>query len=246
FYGINFLCPASGSFLYLVSKGCSVGCARHDNSVSFHHAMFAHQCRNSEKYGINFFPYSSYWVRQQDALKCILKVRMYFNTVGKEQKTSLITAILDETLKVTDGSRVRIRLLDDIMINDALLTKGTYLYGNVSGFKAQRVHINISSIMVDGKQMKVDLSVYDNDGQEGFFVPSSAFRDLSKDVGAQIGSQTIQMNSQSEGVEQFALGALQDAYRSTTQALSKNIKKNKAKLKYNTQVFLVNNKDKEQ
>ena len=166
--------------------------------------------------------------------------------VGKEQKTSLITAILDETLKVTDGSRVRIRLLDDIMINDALLTKGTYLYGNVSGFKAQRVHINISSIMVDGRQMKVDLSVYDNDGQEGFFVPSSAFRDLSKDVGAQIGSQTIQMNSQSEGVEQFALGALQDAYRSTTQALSKNIKKNKAKLKYNTQVFLVNNKDKEQ
>ena len=70
---------------------------------------------------------------------------------------------------------------------------------------------------------------------------------MSKDVGAQIGSQTTQMNSQSEGVEQFALGALQDAYRSTTQALSKNIKKNKAKLKYNTQsFFLVNNKDKEQ
>jgi hypothetical protein len=79
FYGINFLRPASGLFLYLVSKGCSVGCARNDNSVSFHHAMFAHQCRNSEKYGINFFPYSSYWVRQQDALKCILKVRMFFN-----------------------------------------------------------------------------------------------------------------------------------------------------------------------
>ncbi len=79
FYGINFLCPASGSFLYLVSKRRSSEHIEHDNSVSFHHAMFAHQCRNSEKYGINFFPYSSYWVRQQDALKCILKVRMYFN-----------------------------------------------------------------------------------------------------------------------------------------------------------------------
>ena len=79
FYGINFLCPASGSFLYLVSKRRSSEYIEHDNSVSFHHAMFAHQCRNSEKYGINFFPYSSYWVRQQDALKCILKVRMYFN-----------------------------------------------------------------------------------------------------------------------------------------------------------------------
>ena len=53
FYGINFLRPASGYFLYLVSKGRSAGCARNDNSVSFHHAMFAHQCRNSEKYGIN-------------------------------------------------------------------------------------------------------------------------------------------------------------------------------------------------
>lgn len=180
-----------------------------------------------------------------EVVKAANPAEVYFNTIGKEQKTSLITAILDETIKVTNGSRVRIRLLDDIMINDALLTKGTYLYGNVSGFKAQRVNINISSIMVDGKQMKVDLSVYDNDGQEGFFVPASAFRDLSKDVGGQLGSQTIQMNSQSEGVEQFALGALQDAYRSTTQAISKNIKKNKAKLKYNTQVFLVNNKEKE-
>ena len=54
FYGINFLRPASGCFLYLVSKGRSAERARNDNSVSFHHAMFAHQCRNSEKYGIKF------------------------------------------------------------------------------------------------------------------------------------------------------------------------------------------------
>ena len=46
FYGINFLWPTSGCFLYLVSKGRSTGCARNDNSVSFHHAMFPHQCQN--------------------------------------------------------------------------------------------------------------------------------------------------------------------------------------------------------
>ena len=34
FYGINFLRPTSGCFLYLVSKGRSTGCARNDNSVS--------------------------------------------------------------------------------------------------------------------------------------------------------------------------------------------------------------------
>ena len=54
FYGINFLWPTSGYFLYLVSKGRSAERARNDNSVSFHHAIFAHQCRNSEKYGIKF------------------------------------------------------------------------------------------------------------------------------------------------------------------------------------------------
>lgn len=179
-----------------------------------------------------------------DVVKAENPAMKYFNTVGKEEKSSLISAILDETVKVTSGSRIRIRLLDDIMIDKVMLTKGTYIYGNVAGFKEQRVNISISSIMVNGKQMKVDLSVFDNDGQEGFFVPASAFRDLTKQVGGQLGSQNIQFSSQAEGIEQFAYGALQDAYRSTTQAISKNIKKNNAKLKYNTQVFLVNNNEK--
>lgn len=54
FYGINFLRPTSGSFLYLVSKGRSAERIEWDNSVSFHHAMFAHQCQNPERIGIKF------------------------------------------------------------------------------------------------------------------------------------------------------------------------------------------------
>ena len=55
FYGINFLRPASGYFLYLVSKGRSTERIECDNSVSFHHAIFAHQCRNPKRIGIRFF-----------------------------------------------------------------------------------------------------------------------------------------------------------------------------------------------
>ena len=76
FYGINFLCPASGCFLYLVSKGRSAGCARNDNSVSFHHAMFAHQCRNSEKYGINFF--SDYKTKTESFISRSLLIEISF------------------------------------------------------------------------------------------------------------------------------------------------------------------------
>ena len=70
FYGINFLCPASGNFLYLVSKGRSTGCARNENSVSFHHAMFAHQCRNSEKYGIKFLSGFSPVQAEKVSIRC--------------------------------------------------------------------------------------------------------------------------------------------------------------------------------
>lgn len=178
-------------------------------------------------------------------VKAVNPAATYFNTVGKEENISLIAAMLDENVKVVQGSRIRIRLLDDIRIEDAVLAKGTYIYGNVSGFSEQRVKINISSIMINGRRIKVDLSVFDNDGQEGFFVPQSSFRDLSKQIGSQLSNQNITMNTSDGGIEQFAYNALQDVYRSTSQAISKNIKKNKAKLKYNTQVYLINNNEKD-
>ena len=47
------------------------------------------------------------------------EVSDYFNTVGKDkEKDKLIMAIIDENVKAVDGSRVRLRLLDDIEIGD--------------------------------------------------------------------------------------------------------------------------------
>jgi conjugative transposon TraM protein len=155
-----------------------------------------------------------------------------------------ITAIIDERVKIVSGSRVRIRLLDDVVINSSLLKKGTYLYGNVTNFRAQRIMIDINSIICNGRRLKVNLSVFDNDGQEGLFVPSSVFRDLTKNIGSQAGSQNIQVEQQSNTAAEFAASAMQDVYRSATQAISKEVKKNKALIKYNTQVFLINTKEK--
>ena len=38
--------------------------------------------------------------------------------------------------------------------------------------------------------------------------------------------------------------AIQNAYQKTTNAISKIIRKNKAKIKYGTQVYLINSKEK--
>ena len=171
-----------------------------------------------------------------------------FNTVGSDitsDDSPLIRAMIDQTTKAHEGTRLRFKLLDDITIHDVKLRKGTYLYGTVAGFAQQRVKATITSILVGSRFLKVNLSVFDNDGMEGFYVPESAFRDFMKDAGASTVQQNISFESESgygSGIsgEAIALQALQNMYNSATSALSANIRKNKAKIKYNTIVYLIN------
>ena len=171
-----------------------------------------------------------------------------FNTVGSDitsDDSPLIRAMIDQTTKAHEGTRLRFKLLDDITIHDVKLRKGTYLYGTVVGFGQQRVKATITSILVGSRFLKVNLSVFDNDGMEGFYVPESAFRDFMKDAGASTVQQNISFESESgygSGIsgEAIALQALQNMYNSATSALSANIRKNKAKIKYNTIVYLIN------
>ena len=171
-----------------------------------------------------------------------------FNTVGNDvasDDSPLIRAMIDQTTKAHEGTRLRFKLLDDITIHDVKLRKGTYLYGTVAGFGQQRVKATITSILVGSRFLKVNLSVFDNDGMEGFYVPESAFRDFMKDAGASTVQQNISFESESgygSGIsgEAIALQALQNMYNSATSALSANIRKNKAKIKYNTIVYLIN------
>lgn len=170
-----------------------------------------------------------------------------FNTIGnaaEKAEASLIRAMIDKTTKAHQGTRLRFKLLDDVTVRDIKLKKGTYLYGTVTGFGQQRVMASITSIMVNGKFLKVDLSVFDNDGMEGFYVPESAFRDFMKNAGSGVAQQNINISSGGYGSEisgeALALQALQNVYNSASQAVAANIRKNRAKIKYNTVVYLIN------
>ena len=153
--------------------------------------------------------------------------------------------MIDKTTKAHEGTRLRFKLLDDVTVSGTRLKKGTYLYGTVTGFGQQRVRATITSILIGGKFISVNLSVFDNDGMEGFYVPESAFRDFMKEAGANTVQQNISFESESgygSGIsgEAIALQALQNMYNSATSAVSANIRKNKAKIKYNTIVYLIN------
>lgn len=171
----------------------------------------------------------------------------YFNTLAEnEPEPRLIKAIIDEDIKAVEGSRVRLRLLDDIEIDGKVVEKGAYLYAVMSGFGSQRVKGSIKSLLVEDELVKVNLSLYDTDGLEGLYVPSSSFRETTQDVASNALGSTMSINSGSTGnaFTQWGMQAIQNAYQRTSNALAKAVRKNKAKLKYGTFVYLVNGREK--
>lgn len=136
---------------------------------------------------------------EEEAGEVVKKLKVmsdYFNTLAQnEPEQSLIKAIIDEDIKAMDGSRVRLRLLDDVEIGGRVLPKGAYLYATMSGFGSQRVKGSIKSILIQDELVKVSLSLHDTDGLEGLYVPSSNFRETTKDVASGAMNGNMNMGS---------------------------------------------------
>ena len=187
---------------------------------------------------------------ESEPTEVVKKVKVssdYFNTLAENEKEdNLIKAIIDEDVKATDGTRIRLRLLDDVEIGELVVPKGSYLYATMSGFGSQRVKGNIKSMLIDDELVKINLSIYDTDGMEGLYVPSSSFRETTKDVASSAASGNMEMNNGTNtgnSMTQWAAQAMTNAYQKTSNAIGKAIKKNKVKLKYGTFVYLINSKE---
>ena len=165
-----------------------------------------------------------------------------FNTIKAEEDKSFIKAIVDENVKGYAGSRIRLRLLEDVKVGGHLVKRGTYVYAEITSFSAQRVGLSIQSIIKDNKIFPVTLSVYDLDGMPGLYIPDSEFREFSKELGGN-SLQGMNMQSNPQNQSQFIMGAVEKMFTSTSSAIAKVIRKNKAKLKYNTFIYLINPKE---
>jgi len=162
-----------------------------------------------------------------------------FNTLKPPSNEKFIMAVIDENTTGYAGSRLRLRLLEDIRAGSTLIKKGTYLYALINGFSEQRVTLVITSILTDGKIMPVKLEIYDLDGMPGLYVPSSAFRDFTKDLGAN-SVQGVTIDNSSSG-SQFVMSSVGKIFQSTSSAIADLIRKNKAKMKYNSYIYLIDN-----
>jgi conjugative transposon TraM protein len=160
-----------------------------------------------------------------------------FNTVRPQSHEVLIAAMIDEEVTAFAGSRIRLHLLEDIWAGQDLIRKGSCLYGLVTGFTAQRVNITVSSLLSDGRLLPVKLSVYDLDGMQGLYVPSSAFREFTKDLAGNTMQGVTIGNGSSGG--QFLMSSVDKMFQSASSAIAGAIRKNKAKVKYGTYVYLL-------
>ena len=137
-----------------------------------------------------------------------------FNTVFPEKHPDFIKVVIDENLTGYAGSRIRLRLLDDIDAGNYRIPKGTYLYALISGFSGQRVELTVKSILYENKILPVKLQVYDLDGLSGLYVPESAFRDFTKDLGTNtVQGVTIDGGGTGSVASQFAMSTASKTVR---------------------------------
>lgn len=161
-----------------------------------------------------------------------------FNAFYKEKENSFIKAVIDENNKGYLGSRIRFRLLEDIFVGNRKISKGSILYGQISGFSMQRVDLKIISVFFKGEIYPVNLSIYDMDGMKGLYVPQSVFRDMVRDMG----SNSVQGTQMDMGGQGFFTSIGSKLFTSTSKSIANLIKTNKAKLKYNSYVLLIDEK----
>jgi len=163
-----------------------------------------------------------------------------FNTIRPDKDQTFIMAIIDENVTGYADSRIRLRLLEDIMAGNTLIRKGTYLYALVSGFTGQRVNLSIKSIIYENQRLPVKLDVYDTDGLLGLYVPESQFRDFTKDLGTNtIQGVSIEDNGTGSAASQLLMSSADKMFESTSTAIAGAIRKDKAKIKYNSYIYLI-------
>ena len=148
-----------------------------------------------------------------------------------------IPAVIEGKQKLGQGSVVKLRLLEDVKLNNQLIPKGHLIFG-ICNIMNQRLQLDITSIRVGKSLLPVDLSTYDMiDGMEGINVPDALINDAMKS-GSDNAIQSLQFLPFDQSMETQIAGAGISAAKGLFSKQSKCVK---VKLQDGYQVLLKNN-----
>lgn len=96
-----------------------------------------------------------------------------------EMKQNTVRAVVAESKEVMDGSKVQLRLLEDIFVAGVRVPKNAFIWGK-GKLADGRFIINVTSIQYGNNILPVDLSVYDMDGIMGIDVNANMATEVTK------------------------------------------------------------------
>jgi conjugative transposon TraM protein len=150
-----------------------------------------------------------------------------------------LSAVIHETQTIVSGSTIKLRLLNDVYINGALIPKDNFVFGTAS-LNGERLIIEIKSIRYNNSLFPVALSVSDMDGMDGIYIPGAIARTSAKESSDKA-IQSVALNSLDPSVGAQAASAGIEAAKTL---LSKKVKLVKVTLKAGYQVLLKDNNTK--
>lgn len=165
----------------------------------------------------------------------------FFTAAGNEgvQDKNSIRACVYQTVTLTSGKEVQIRLLEQMQAGKILIPANSILTGSCK-IAGERLDITINSIQYADNIIPVEISVYDTDGQRGIFIPGSEEINAAKEVASTLASSAgtsimISDNAGSQLAADMGKGLIQGA----SQYVSKKLSVIKVTLKANHRLLLL-------
>lgn len=115
-------------------------------------------------------------------------------TTGADQIQPSIAAVVHESQTLVSGSTLKIRLEQDVYIQNQRIPKGTFIYGKCS-LNGERMQITFGAIRHGQLLFPVNLVAYGLDGIPGVRIPGSITRDAAK-------------QSTNEAIQAISMGSL--------------------------------------
>lgn len=161
---------------------------------------------------------------------------------SKQTARNTIKACVHGDQTITSGQSVRLRLMEDMRVGKHVLPRNTLITGEGS-IKGERLDIEILQVEHNGTIIPVELTVHDNNGQAGIFIPgsmeASAVKEMAANLGQNLGT-SISITNQSAG-DQLLSEVGRGAIQGVSQYISKKMREEKVHLKSGYTLMLYQN-----
>lgn len=161
---------------------------------------------------------------------------------SKQTARNTIKACVHGDQTIISGQSVRLRLLEAMRVGKYVLPRNTLITGEGS-IKGERLDIEILQVEHNGTIIPVELTVHDNDGQAGIFIPGSMEASAAKEMAANLGQNlgtSISITNQSAG-DQLLSEVGRGAIQGVSQYISKKMREEKVHLKSGYTLMLYQN-----